>query len=240
MKIIEKVKKLFTKTNTLYYPGCITKMVYKNLEKNYQVLFEKAGIDFIQLKDAEKCCGSPVTNAGYDKDYSDLVTHNKKLVESAGVKRIITNCPACYNILKKEYPEIEVEHAVTVLLDAVITKKLKLKRKFDEKITYHDPCHLGRYAGIYEEPRKLLKQLGFTIIEMARNRESSLCCGAGGGLQNNSKSVSERVTKMRLNEARLLKVKKLITACPMCYHQFKKYEDGLKILDISEVLLECI
>ena len=91
MSILKKVKGFFEKQNIVYYPGCVTKYVYKDLLNNYRKLFNKIGLDFIELKDLEKCCGSPVINAGYPSDYKDLIKHNKKKFEEAGVKTIITN-----------------------------------------------------------------------------------------------------------------------------------------------------
>ena len=240
MKVLEKVKGFFEKQNTVYYPGCVTKFVYKDLYKNYKFLLNKAGIDFIELKELEKCCGSPVINAGYKKDYTDLINHNKEKFNETGVKKIITNCPACFKILREAYPELEVEHAAVTLFKALLKNKLRIKKKVNENITYHDPCHLGRHSGVYEEPRQLLKSLGYEVNEMIRNKENSLCCGAGAGMQNNYKELSKKVTKKRLNQALSLKVKKLVTACPMCYHQLKKYSKDLKVLELSEVLINGI
>ncbi|MBN1923133.1 MAG: (Fe-S)-binding protein [Nanoarchaeota archaeon] len=240
MSILDKIKGFFENTNTLYYPGCITKFVYKDLLANYRELLNKAGVDFIELKDLEKCCGSPVINAGYKKDYQDLIEHNKKVMADSGVKKIITNCPACYKVLKENYPELEVEHAVVTLFKALAKKKIVVRKLFNENITYHDPCHLGRHSGIYEEPRVILETLGFKIEEMSNHHENSLCCGAGAGLQNNYKEVADKITRMRLEQAGSTKAKMLVTACPMCYHQLKKNSKGLKIAEISEVLLNGI
>jgi Fe-S oxidoreductase len=237
MSFIDKIKNLFEKTNVLYYPGCVTKYVYKDLASNYRRLLRKAGIDFIELKELEKCCGSPVINAGYKKDYKKLVKHNKGNFEETSVKKIITNCPACYKILREAYPELEVEHATITLFKALTENKLKIKKRVNKTITWHDPCHLGRHSGIYEEPRELLKALGYNIKEMNQTRENSLCCGAGAGMQNNYEATAKKVTLMRLDQAGQLKVKKLVTACPMCYHQLKKYAKGLKVLELSEVLI---
>ncbi len=236
MSILKKIKSLFEDRNTLYYPGCITKFVYKDLLKNYRQLLRKAGVDFIELKDLEKCCGSPVINAGYKKDYQDLITHNKKVISEAGVNKIITNCPACYKVLKENYPDLEVEHAVVTLFNALSKKKLIINKKFSDVVTYHDPCHLGRHSGVYDEPRILIESLGFTINEMPANRENSLCCGAGAGMQNNNKEISHKVTNMRVGMAKSIKAKMLITTCPMCYHQLKKHAKGLKVVELSEVL----
>jgi heterodisulfide reductase subunit D len=240
MNLIKKIKNIFAGANTLYYPGCITKFVYKNLHKNYKIILNEIGIDYIELKNLEHCCGSPVINAGYKKDYEKLINHNKKIFTQSSVKKIITNCPACYKTLKENYPEIEIKHISETIFDAIKNKKLNIKNLKNEKITYHDPCHLGRHSGIYEEPRVILKNLGYKIIEMEKNRKDSLCCGAGAGLQNNHKEISNKIAKIRIKQAQETKTKKLITACPMCYHQLKKNSPKLKVIELSEVIINAI
>ena len=92
--------------NTLYYPGCMTKFVLKDIESNYEKILRKSGIDFIKLKDLEVCCGSPVLNAGYDNDFKTLAMKNLDVFKKHGIKKIITSCPACYKTFHKDYPKI--------------------------------------------------------------------------------------------------------------------------------------
>lgn len=240
MKFFKKIKDLFEKQNTLYYPGCITKFVYKKLYENYKKLLNKAGVDFIELKELEKCCGSPVINAGYRKDYNDLINHNRKVFQEAGVKKVVTNCPACYKTLKEAYPDLIIEHASVTLFNALNKKKIRFRELKNEKVTYHDPCHLGRHSGVYEEPRALIKAIGYKIEEMNDNREDSLCCGAGAGMQNNTPKVANKVANLRLKQASNTSVKKLITACPMCYHHLKKHAKNIEVIELSEVLVNGI
>ena len=151
--------KLLTR-NILYYPGCMTKFVLKDLEKNYEEILRKCGIDFIKLKDLEVCCGSPVRNAGYANDFWTLARKNFEIFKQHGVKKIISNCPACFKTFKQDYPEvlqdwnIEVEHITQTIWEAIKKGKLKIKKLVNTKITYHDPCHLGRYTGVYDEPKQ--------------------------------------------------------------------------------------
>lgn len=221
----------FTSGNTLYYPGCMAKYVLKDLEKNYMEILRKLNIEFIMLKDLEFCCGSPVLKAGFPKDFNNLIDKNLENFKRHSISRIITNCPGCYNIFLNNY-NIKVEHTTQVIWKNI--EKLKLK-SFNEKITYHDPCHLGRYSDIYEEPRLILKALDFEIIESKKNKENTLCCGAGGGLRNNASKISSKIAKLRLKD---VPAKKLITCCPMCYYHLKENtSDGIEVLELSQVLL---
>lgn len=227
------LKRIFGKLmagNTLYYPGCLTKFVLKDIEENYKKILKELKIEFVMLRDEEFCCGSPVINAGYEKEYKELVEKNRGMLKKYGIGRIITNCPACYKMLKENYPETKVEHATQVIWNNI--KKLKLK-SFNEDITYHDSCHLGRHSGIYEEPRYILEASGFNIIELKNNRENSMCCGGGGGLRTNAPNTSKKIAKMLMEE---VKTKKVITACPLCYAQLKEDSGSKEVLELSQVL----
>lgn len=221
----------FTAGNTLFYPGCMTKYVLKDLEKNYMELLRRLGIDFIMLKDLEFCCGSPVLNAGFPEDFNNLIDKNLESFKRHGVSRIITNCPGCYNILSKHY-NLKVEHISQTIWKNI--EKLKLQ-SFNEKITYHDPCHLGRHSNIYDEPRYILRALDFEIVESKRTRENTLCCGAGGGLRNNAPKMASKIAKLRFKD---VPARKLITCCPMCYYHLKENApDNIEVLELSQVLV---
>lgn len=222
--------------NTLYYPGCVTHFVKPELEENYKKILQKLGIDFIVLPDDFNCCGSPVLRAGYKKDFKDLIEKNKKVFEKYSVKRIITNCPGCYNILKKHYDNVKVEHMTQVLNKNInkIKKKDDKDIKNNEKITYHDPCHLGRYSDIYEEPRNILRAVGYEVEELPRNREKAMCCGAGGGLKANNEPMANIFAKRVLSQ---VKTKKLVSPCPLCFNQFKQNSKDVEIVEFSELLI---
>ena len=226
-KFLEK----FIPGNTLYYPGCMTKYVLKDLEKNYKDILRKLNIEFITLKELEFCCGSPVLKAGFPEDFDKLIEKNRETFKAHGISRIITNCPGCYNMLLNNF-DIKVEHITQVIWKNI--EKLDLKT-FKEKITYHDPCHLGRYSDIYDEPRFILKALDFEVIESKKTRENTLCCGAGGGLKNNAPKIASKIAKIRFED---VPTKKLITPCPMCYHHLKENApEDVEVLELSQVLV---
>jgi heterodisulfide reductase subunit D len=217
--------------NTLYYPGCLTRFAAQDLEENYKTILTDVGVDFISIPEFN-CCGSPAINAGYRKEFDELIEKNKALFKKYGVKRIITNCPSCYRIFKEEY-KIPVEHISQTLFKNID----KLEQKYDaEKICYHDPCHLGRHSGIYKEPRKVLEALGFQVVEMAAHKDASQCCGAGAGLKTNYPEIASKAAKQRLLQCR---EKKLVTTCALCYKHIKENAPvGLEVFEFSELLVK--
>ncbi|MDD4251169.1 MAG: (Fe-S)-binding protein [Candidatus ainarchaeum sp.] len=230
--------------NTLYYPGCLTKFVGKDLEDNYKKIFNKIGIDFIQLKDLEVCCGSPILNAGYKEEAINLARKNFKVFKEHGVKKIITACPSCYYMFDKIYPsllkdwDINVEHATQVIARAIKEKKINPKNiNFD--ITYHDPCHLGRYSTVYSQPREIISSFG-NLKEMKLNKNYSFCCGGGSGVKTNYPKLAKSASKERIKMAKETNADFLTTSCPMCFYHLKENAGDLKVKELSELLLESL
>lgn len=224
-------------TNTLYYPWCFTKAMLPEIETNYETILKQIGIDFIKLSAKEYCCGSPVLRAGCRKDFEDIKEKNIAIFKQHAVWLIITNCPACYNMFKYEYklPDhgIKVEHITQTLKR--YKKKLK-KKEITKEAVYHDPCHLGRLSGVYEEPRELIQWCGYKIKEFKKNREHSPCCGGGGGLINNNPDLSDKIGNKVLDE---IKNETCMTSpCPMCYYQFKQHAKKIDVKEFSDIVLE--
>ncbi len=232
-KILGKLSKLGG--NTLYYPGCLTKFAGKSIEKNYKTILEKLEIEYITLPKTV-CCGSPILSAGYKEDYEKLVQMNKEMFDEYSIKRIITNCPTCYKMFTQDYAleNIKVEHITQTL--AKNLDKLQANTHKKQRISYHDPCHLGRHSGVYDEPRKVLEHLGFKIIEMKRSHEEALCCGGGGGVKSNYPDLALRIAKERLKQCT---ENRIITPCTLCYKQFKEAAKGtgIQVQEFSEVLI---
>lgn len=234
--------------NTLYYPGCLTKFVLKEIMEKYKKILEKEGIDFIVLSDKELCCGSPVKNAGADKEFEELARKNLKVFKDHSVDRIISNCPACVTVLKNDYKEIlgkdwdvEVLHITEIIQKSQpgagqpLAEKIKNENN-PKTATYHDPCHLGRELGIYDQPREIIKKFGFDLKEMELAKNKSFCCGGGGGVKTNNPELSKRIAKDRINQAKKTGAKCLITSCPMCYANLKENSGGIEVKEISDVL----
>ena len=230
----------FGRGKTLYYPGCLTKGVLKEQFDNYKEIFNRLGIDFVLLGDDVVCCGLPVLNAGYRKDAKKLAKKNFDLFKSKGITRIVTNCPACYHMFKEVYPKmvvdwnIEVEHATVAILNALKKRGIRFDGNEREVIAYHDPCHLGRYSGIYEEPREVIERLGGKIFEFKMNRENAYCCGGGGGVRANFPKVAKAVAKKKMSFVPE-HVGKVVSPCGLCYANLKSASD--KSVEFSDFVV---
>lgn len=227
--------------NTLYYPGCLTKHVATDLNENYKAILKKLGIDFLEI-DEFVCCGSPVLNAGYKEDFEILKAKNIDLLEKYGIKQIITPCPACTKMLKKEYDlekkGIKVKHVSEILAENLgKIKGSKELLKNPQQVTYHDSCHLGRHCGIYNEPRKAIMKAGYQLYEFEKKGAEAECCGAGGGVKSNFPEIANEVAKRRIKGC---KTKLLTTACPMCYLHLKENAGDVKVTELSELIKEAL
>ncbi|OLN29623.1 heterodisulfide reductase-related iron-sulfur binding cluster [Desulfosporosinus metallidurans] len=236
----------------LYWPGCSGAFDARNQKVSAALvkLLQVAEIRFAILGNEEKCCGDSARKLGNEYLFYSLATENIEVMKGHGVKKIITQCPHCFNILKNEYPQLggnfEVIHHTEFLLDLVKSGKLKLTNGNRKTVTYHDSCYLGRYNQIYEQPRELLKAAGLEIREMAHTGEKSFCCGAGGGRMWLEEHEGERINIMRTDEAIALKTDLVGTACPFCLTMIddgiatREVADKLKALDIAEILAQAI
>jgi heterodisulfide reductase subunit D len=187
-------------------------------------LLNKAGIAFNLLAN-ERCCGRDLLIQGDQEGFLNLVKANKEEFNRHGVKRIITYCPECYDCLKNEYPkvtgnkDIQIVNLIELLSPMIKDKKIALG-KLEKKLTYHDPCKLGRGFRLFEEPRELLKSIsGVDLVEMENNRETSLCCGANPWAYCNA--VNRQVQGQRLAQAVAVGAEALVTACPKCQIHLK-------------------
>ena len=209
------------------------------IEKNYEDILHQLWIDFIKLSDKEYCCWSPVLRAGMKDAYEKIKERNIQIFKEHAVWLIITNCPACYNMLKYQY-KLEEEHGIKVehITQTIKRNEKKLKdSNLTKEITYHDPCHLGRLSWVYEEPREILKKIGYQVNELRENREFSLCCWWGWGLVNNNPELSEKICNQVLEQVWDWKV--MTSPCPMCYFQFKKHaKEKITVKEFSEIILE--
>jgi Fe-S oxidoreductase len=216
----------------------LTKFALKDIQDNYEEILKREGIDFIKLDSKELCCGSPVKNAGGEKLFKQMAQKNLKIFKEHSVDRIVSNCPACVLVLKKDYKkmlgekwDIEVVH-----MTEIISKKTLKNIKLDGEVTYHDSCHLGRGLGLFDEPRDIIKKTGLKIKEMDLNREKSYCCGAGGGVKTNNPKLSNRIAGDRGDQIRKTKAKTLLSACPMCHAQFRENAKDFEVKELSELL----
>ena len=214
-------------------------------------LLKRAGVDFGILGAEESCCGESIRKTGNEEVFKALARKNIKTFIDRGVKRILVSSPHCYHTFVNEYPEFmvsfEVVHITEFLAELIEQGRLELSGEFKKKVTWHDPCYLGRHNGIYDPPRDLLRKLGgLELAEMADSRKDSLCCGGGGGRIWMETPKGERFADLRLAQARAAGADVLVTSCPYCISNFEESRlavegDGApEIKDITEVIQDAL
>jgi Fe-S oxidoreductase len=216
-------------------------------------VFQKVGLNFGILYDSERNAGNDVRRIGEEGLFEMLVDKNTQVLSKVKFQTIVTTDPHSYNTLKNEYPANSNGHPAvlhyTELLDQMITSgQIKFSKKLGYKVTYHDPCYLGRYNGIYDAPRRVIEATGCEVIEMPRHRDRAFCCGAGGGrIWMEEKAVKERPSETRIREAASLEnVQSFIVACPKDYSMFKDAvkttgnEKSLAVKDLIDLVYEAL
>ncbi|MHA2090694.1 MAG: heterodisulfide reductase-related iron-sulfur binding cluster [Candidatus Kariarchaeaceae archaeon] len=217
-------------------------------------IFHHAGVDFGLLYEGEKTSGNDIRRIGEEGLFEMLVEDNLKSLNQANFKRILTTDPHSLNTLRNEYPEFDgdfidgpesVLHYTHLLWDLIDQGHIVLEKQFTGKVTYHDPCYLGRYAGEYDAPRNIIMALGFELIEMPRSREDSFCCGAGGGMIFLEKEFEgDRPAPNRIREAATLNVDKFIVTCPKDKVMFgdavKVVGESFEVIDLIKLVHEAL
>ena len=246
--------KTYTKgTEILYFSCCIPAYdpQVKRVARATANVLNKIGVNFGILGTQEVCCGESVRKAGQESLFQSLAQSNITAFNEAGVKKIVVTSPHCYNAFKNEYPELggnfEVVHFSQYLAELIKEGKLKFTKELNKKVTYHDPCYLGRHNGIYDEPRYVLQSIpGLELVEMPDYRENSLCCGGGGGRIWMETKKGERFSDIRLEQALQVGANILALACPYCVLNFEdsvlsaEKSDAIQVKDISELVMELI
>lgn len=237
----------------LYFVGCY--LSYDPRMKKVAAatvdILNRAGIDFGILGAEENCCGESIRKTGSEELFKRLAKENIKTFIDNGVKKVLVSSPHCYHTFKNEYPEFmvnfEVIHISQYLSGLIREGRLAFTKSYDRKVTYHDPCYMGRHNGVYDEPREILSRIpGLELVEMVDSREDSLCCGGGGGRIWMDTPQSERFSDIRLTQAKDAGANVLATSCPYCITNFEEsrlnleYDDLLEVRDITEIVQEAM
>ena len=242
------------KNEYLFYVGCAGSFDSRNKQVTLAIaqLLNNSGISWGILGKEEKCCGDSLRRLGNEYVFDKQAKENVTLLKNKGVKKIITQCPHCYNTLKNDYKQfgldVQVIHHSELINELLDSKKINITHPADNlgNIVYHDSCYLGRHNDIYDEPRNVIElSTASKPIEMNRNKNNSFCCGAGGGRMWMEENIGTRMNITRVNEAVSKNPKTIGVACPYCLTMF---EDGLKDLklnniyvkDIAEVVAEAL
>jgi len=237
----------------LYFPGCYPSYDprLKKVAVATAAILNKAGVDFGILGTQENCCGESIRKTGDEEVFKRLARENIKTFVDNGVKKILVSSPHCYHTFKNEYPEFmvkfEVVHITEYVFELIEEGRIALSKEYGKKVTYHDPCYLGRHNGIYDEPREVLERVpGLELNEMPDCRVDSLCCGGGGGRVWMETQKGERFSELRIEQAMGVGAEVLVTACPYCITMFEDSRitldvtEKIEVKDITEIIAEVI
>jgi Fe-S oxidoreductase len=251
--------RLSADSGVAYFAGCAASYLHPEIAVNTVRILNAAGIDFKILGAEEHCCGAPLWRTGQIEAFRKVIAQNLDAWKRQGVNTIITSCAECFGTFRGGYPrfagmDIEVLHITEVVRNALREGKLKPDRKLNMRVTYHDPCLLGRLSekyipwngeikafglheppkpwrrgtyGVYEAPREILKSIpGIELVEMPRNEENSFCCGAGGGVPAVFPELAQWAAAERLDEAKSTGAEAIVSCCPFCEDNFVKAING--------------
>ena len=235
----------------LFWVGCAGSFDEraKKITKAFVKILHNAGVDFAVLGAEESCSGDPAKRAGNEFLFQMQAMTNIEVMNAYEVKKIVTTCPHCFNTLKNEYPELggkyEVNHHTQLLSDLLDDGRMTITEGTfkGKRITYHDPCYLGRANNIYEVPRELIKKLDAELVEMKSCKSRGLCCGAGGAQMFKEPENGKKDINIERTEQALETQPDIIAAgCPFCNTMLsdgvknKEKEDSLPVLDLAEMI----
>jgi heterodisulfide reductase subunit D len=255
--------------DTAFFVGCTASYRQKQIAKATQQILDRLGVNYTVLTD-EACCGSPMIRTGQVAVAKKVIEKNMKLFKP--YKQVLFSCAGCYRTFRVDYPKItgnklpfETKHTMEFVSDLIAQDKLKITKPFNMKVTWHDPCHLGRHIGKqiekdflagsnnwlkdqrkadeakqewYEKPRRVLRAIpGLQFVEMYRIKEDSWCCGSGGGVKSQYPELAIDTAKERIVEAQATGAQAIVTSCPFCYLNLS---DGVKQMGSNMQVLELL
>jgi heterodisulfide reductase subunit D len=232
----------------LYFVGCVSSFyprVYSIPQSMVQIM-EHAGTDFTTVGGEEWCCGYPLHIAGMGSRMAALARHNVQQARDIGVKRVVFSCPSCYYAWAHLYPEyvnvsgLTFQHASEYLVELLASGAIALGA-VEEKVTYHDPCDLGRKSEVYDAPRQVLAQIpGLEFVEMAHNRKNAICCGGGGDVEISDRTVTAGVAGKRVAEVQATGARMVLSGCQQCKRTLEEGARQNKIrvraMDLTELV----
>jgi heterodisulfide reductase subunit D len=233
------------KANVVYFVGCVASFfpMTKRIPQAFVQILEKAGVDFTILGGEEWCCGFPLIGAGMKDKAEALMKHNLEKVREKGAERVVFACPSCYHTWREEHQKtIQLFHSTQFIKKLIDEGKISFKEK-TARVTYHDPCDLGRASGVYEAPREILRAIpGLELVEMAKNREQCTCCGGGGNLEMVNPELSGSLALAKIEEIKSTGADTVVTACQQCVRTImttaRKRKIPVVAMDILEFVLK--
>jgi len=240
------------RARVLYYVGCTAALdaSLQHVARNTVRLLRKAGVDFGILGEEEVCCGSVMHRVGERELAGELALKNLEMIRALGVETVVTSCAGCFKTLSQDVPAYgemtaRVVHSSQLLRELFRAGRLTFDKEPDLRVTYHDPCHMGRHCGEYDAPRELLtSQPGIRLVEMPRSRENAWCCGAGGGVRSAFPDWALETSRTRVEEAAGTGAALLVTTCPFCLQNLttavRAEGSPLELVDLTDLLVRLL
>jgi heterodisulfide reductase subunit D len=240
--------------DVVYFVGCVGSFFPRSyrLPQTMVQLLEKVGVDHAVLGGEEWCCGYPLLINGELDKASELIRHNLDAIKGMNPEKVVFTCPSCLHIWNHVYRSVageelpfELLHATELLADLVDDGKLRFREMPAQRITYHDPCDLGRKEKIFDAPRRVLQAIpGLELVEMRDNRANSLCCGGGGNLETFDAELAHSISALRLAQAQEVEAKVIASACQQCERTLteaaRRNRVRIRVMDVAELALQAL
>lgn len=231
------------KAEIVYFTGCVAAYfpLAQKIPMALAEVLEASGVDFTLLGEEEWCCGFPMLGAGLMDMFRGFMDHNLEAVGEKGARKVIFACPSCFQMWNEYYPrKIEIAHASQFLMKLVKEGQIPLQ-DLPLRVTYHDPCDLGRGARIFDEPREVIRSIpGVEFVELPRNRENCLCCGGGGNLEMMDAKLSSEIARQKIEEVLGTGAQAVVTSCQQCVRTMMTYvrrnKVSLEVMDITQLI----
>ncbi len=232
------------KAQVAFFVGCVASFfpMVQKIPKALVEIMNRTGVDFTLLGGEEWCCGFPLIGAGMKKEIEPLIRHNLDKMKEKGVERVVFACPSCYHTWLEEYKaEFEIFHSTQFIKKLIDEGKITFNEK-KTKVTYHDPCDLGRVSGVYDPPREVLRSIpGVELVEMDDHREHCKCCGGGGNLEMVDPELSAALAQDKVTQIQATGADTVITSCQQCVRTImttaRRKKIPVKALDVTEFVL---
>ena len=232
----------------VFFVGCVSSFypMVQKIPQNMVRIMERAGADFTILGGQEYCCGYPLIGAGLPDKAGELMDHNIRKIKDTNAEKIVFSCPTCYLTWKQTYDtDIELLHTTQFIHSLIKEGRLRFRDMGEIKVTYHDPCDLGRKGGIFGPPRRIIESIpSLNLVEMANNRMNSICCGGGGNLETDAEDLVEILAQKKVDDIKESGVDMVVSACQQCVRTIatraRRQKTDLKVMDITELVCQAM
>lgn len=228
-----------------YFIGCVASFfpMVQKIPQNLVRIMNAADVDFEILGGEEWCCGFPLIGAGVPGKMEALIAHNLEKVDALGAKKVVFTCPSCQQTWREFYhTDLELLHA-TQLIEKLVQDGAIAFKEMNTKVTYHDPCDLGRHGGVFEAPRQILRAIpGVELVELENNRAGSVCCGGGGNVEMADANLSGSVAQKKIEEIERTGADTVVTSCQQCVRTIqsraRRQKRDLRVMDITDLVVQ--